>query len=184
MSDALNIPSQPHGIVWLFRVDLPARDIDTFTQETYLSDDNIDWPLADALGISPDHDFIEVFDVADLKDYGFARYLSEANGFDDSDLSDDADMLDALTGHVLLVFSQSLPRAGGRFTPKPPLEFIARYERKPDIPSFDDVESESAAGMLPQGKPPKSDARMSGMVATVVLIFLALFVAAFVWVGG
>ena len=33
-------------------------------------------------------------------------------------------------------------------------------------------------------KPKWSDARMSGMVATVVLVLLALFVGVFVWIGA
>jgi hypothetical protein len=32
-------------------------------------------------------------------------------------------------------------------------------------------------------KPPKSDARIGGMVATVVLVLLAVFVGVFVWMG-
>jgi hypothetical protein len=32
-------------------------------------------------------------------------------------------------------------------------------------------------------KPPKSDARIGGMVATVVLVLLAVFVVVFVWMG-
>ena len=33
-------------------------------------------------------------------------------------------------------------------------------------------------------KKPMSDARIGGMVATVVLIFLAVFVGLFVWMGS
>ncbi len=33
-------------------------------------------------------------------------------------------------------------------------------------------------------KKPMSQARISGMVATVVLVVLAVFTAAFVWMGG
>ena len=33
-------------------------------------------------------------------------------------------------------------------------------------------------------KPPKSDARIGGMVATVVLILMFVFVAVFVWMGS
>ncbi len=32
-------------------------------------------------------------------------------------------------------------------------------------------------------KPPKSDARIGGMVATVVLILLAVFTALFIWIA-
>ena len=33
-------------------------------------------------------------------------------------------------------------------------------------------------------KPPKSNARISGMVATVALVLMFLFVALFVWMGS
>jgi hypothetical protein len=33
-------------------------------------------------------------------------------------------------------------------------------------------------------KPPKSDARVGGMVAAVVLVLLAVFVVVFVWMGS
>ncbi len=35
----------------------------------------------------------------------------------------------------------------------------------------------------PDRKPPKSDARIGGMVATVVLLFLAVFTAVIVWIA-
>jgi hypothetical protein len=35
----------------------------------------------------------------------------------------------------------------------------------------------------PDRKPPKSDARIGGMVATAVLIFLAVFTVIFVWIA-
>lgn len=37
--------------------------------------------------------------------------------------------------------------------------------------------------MTPKPKPPKSDARIGGMVATAVLVFLAVFTAIFIWIG-
>jgi hypothetical protein len=36
----------------------------------------------------------------------------------------------------------------------------------------------------PDRKPPKSDARISGMVATAVLVFLAIFTVIFVLTAG
>jgi hypothetical protein len=35
----------------------------------------------------------------------------------------------------------------------------------------------------PDQKPPKSDARIGGMVATAVLIFLAIFTAVIIWIA-
>ena len=36
----------------------------------------------------------------------------------------------------------------------------------------------------PERKPTKAEMRTGGMVATAVLVFLALFVVAFVWMAG
>ena len=36
----------------------------------------------------------------------------------------------------------------------------------------------------PKKKKPKSDARIGGEIATYVLIFLAIFVSAMVWIAG
>jgi len=36
----------------------------------------------------------------------------------------------------------------------------------------------------PDRKPTKAEMRTGGMVATAVLVFLAVFVVAFVWIGG
>ena len=36
----------------------------------------------------------------------------------------------------------------------------------------------------PDRKPTKAEMRAGGMVATAVLVFLALFVVVFVWIGG
>lgn len=35
----------------------------------------------------------------------------------------------------------------------------------------------------PDRKPPKSDARIGGMVAAIVLVFLALFTALIIWIA-
>jgi hypothetical protein len=36
----------------------------------------------------------------------------------------------------------------------------------------------------PDRKPTKAEMRAGGMVATAVLVFLAMFVVVFVWIGG
>jgi hypothetical protein len=53
-----------------------------------------------------------------------------------------------------------------------------------DIAPMTDLESDSAQGQLPEGRPPMSPARISGMVATAVLLFLAVFVVLFVWIAS
>lgn len=182
MSALLDIRNAPYRSVWLFKIDLPEDEIDWFSHEI-INDDAQIWPLGTALGVQPfpDHDFVEVLDLEALKAYGFSNYLTEGNGLE---INDDAQILDNLAGHILLVFSQGLKNGQSKFAPSAPLSFVARYNQPQTTPTHEALESTSAAGELPQGKPAKSDARVGGMVATFVLIFLAIFVALFVWIGG
>lgn len=173
MSDPLDIPHSGQRLVWVFDFDGPLAELEAMAPED----------LAEALGLwaAPDPTAVERFELETMADYGFARYLSEANGVA---IGDQTEALDARTGPVLLLFSNGLNEKDSRFAPEPPFSLIGRYGMPLDLPSVIGIDTESADGLLPQGKPPKSAARMSGMVATVVLIFLAIFVAAFVWVGG
>lgn len=182
MTAALDISTAPHRSLWIFAIDLPESDIDAFSHET-IEENNHQWPLGTALGVSPfpDHDFVEVLDLEALRAYGFSNYLTEGNGLD---IGDDAEMLDALTGHVLLVFSQGVEKGQTAFAPQAPLTFVSRYSQSQQMPVLEPLTSDAAEGQIPQGKAPKSDARIGGMVATYVLIFLFVFVALFVWMAG
>jgi hypothetical protein len=166
----------------VFAIDLPDSEIDAFSHE--MIDDGAHlWPLGTSLGVTPfpDHDFVEVFDLEALRAFGFSNYLTEGNGLD---IGDNAAMLDVLTGHVLLVSSQGVENGQTAFAPQTPLRFIARYSQSTQITMQAPLTSEAAKGQLPQGKAPKSDARIGGMVATYVLIFLFVFVGLFVWMAG
>ncbi|RPE66277.1 hypothetical protein EDD53_1977 [Pacificibacter maritimus] len=182
MTAALAIKNAPYRSVWIFKIDLNDDEIDTFSHEV-IEEDNHIWPLGTALGINPfpDHDFVEVLDLDALRSYGFANYLIEANGLD---LGEDAQKLDDLSGHILLVFSQAVESGQTEFAPTAPLSFVGRYHQAIDTRQVEPMVSLAAKGQLPQGKPVKSDARIGGMVATFVLIFLAIFVTVFVWIGG
>lgn len=177
MSNILDIPQSElqfgQKLVWAFSYEGPIDALEALSPEE----------LAEALGLwaTPDMDHVERFDLDSMRDYGFARYLSEASGFE---IGEDASRLDALTGPVLLIHAKALNEKDTRFAPEPPFALIGRYGTGLDIPPVIGIESDSAKGQLPQGKPPKSSARISGMVATFVLIFLAIFVAVFVWIGG
>ncbi|TNE67635.1 MAG: hypothetical protein EP336_06820 [Rhodobacteraceae bacterium] len=175
MNDPQDIPKTGGRYVWVLSYDGPVEDLNTDLISSA--------SFAEALGLwtPPATEAVEWFDLAAMKDYGFARYLGEASGFD---IGEDAARLDALTGVVVMLYSTGLNDKDTRLSPEPPFALIGRYGMPIDLPPVVGIETESAKGQLAQGKPPKSAARISGMVATVVLIFLALFVAAFVWIGG
>jgi hypothetical protein len=187
MNNANDIPKGHHNMVWLFAIDLPEADLPAFTEETYDEDgDLVSWPLNEALGgLRIDHDFIEVIDTATMKDYGFRRYLTEAGGYAPEQVDADAAMLDAVTGHVLLVFSNALYDGPQVFTPQPPLRLLARYGTDMVIAPMTPLRSDSAKGVLETGgKAPKSDARIGGMVATVVLVLAGLLVWLMIRISG
>ncbi|MDO6590804.1 hypothetical protein DS901_10415 [Loktanella sp. D2R18] len=177
-------PARAHEkVVWVFAIDLPAEEIANFKEEKYSDDDAPISPLVAALGLAHiDTDFIEVFDTETIRDYGFAKYLTDANGMNPAQVNPETAMLAAITGHVLLVFSDALKDQ--TLAPKAPLRFVGRYSASPSIHPVQKIETEAAKGVLPQPQPPKSDARMSGMVATAALVVMFLIVAMMIWIAG
>jgi hypothetical protein len=173
MTDLLDIPSGPARCVWVFAIDLPADQAEAFAAG----------PLATALGVTVDAGQTEYVDADTFTEYGFSRYLIEGQGVDEASLTADAASLDALRGPVLLVFRPGLGQ--GRLAPHPPLRVIGRYDEVPSPlrTGLAPYDAEHDTLQVPQKKRP-SEAAMSGRVATVVLIFLTLFVIFFVWSAG
>lgn len=169
----LLIPHRGAREAWAFEFGGPFEELANLSAET----------IADALGlwgpVAEAH--MDRLDMDAMSDIGFATYLSGPCGFkiDPSD----TERLDAIRMPVLMVYADGLGESERLFAPEPPFAFIGKFTDPATLPTFTSVESESAKGQLPQGKPPMSNARISGMVATVVLIFLALFVALFVWIA-
>ncbi|MFN4154834.1 MAG: hypothetical protein ACK4HF_09280 [Paracoccaceae bacterium] len=174
MTDPLAIPVGPGRCVWVFAIDLPEDEATAFPRG----------PLAQALGVDQlDPSHIEQIDADTFTEFGLSRYLTEGQGISEASLGRDAAKLDALRGPLLLVFRPALKQ--GRLSPQPPLRLIGRYDEVPS-PARTGLGGYDAATDtldLPVKKRP-SDAAMSGRVATVVLILLAIFVALFIWIAG
>lgn len=171
MTDPLAIPPGPERSVWVFAIDLPKDPAEAF----------VNGPLAPSLGVDHvDAAQTEYLDADAFVEYGFARYLAEGQGVAEENLAADAATLDALRGPVLLVFRPALGQ--GRLSPRAPLRLIGRYDEIPAPPlvGMRAYDAENDRIPTPQKKRP-SDAAMSGRVATVVLILLAIFVTLFIW---
>jgi len=174
MTGALAIPPGPERCVWVFAIDLPTDEAEAFASGA----------LAEALGVDHlDPTQTELIDADTFTEYGLTRYLAEGQGIADASLSPDAAKLDALRGPLLLVFRPALGQ--GHLAPRPPLRLIGRYDEVPLPPRIGMAGYDAAADTIPVPvvKRP-SDAAMSGRVATVVLILLAIFVALFIWGAG
>jgi len=190
VSDALGIPAGAIRAVWVFAIDLPEGELDAFRQESHTEGGDVLWPLRDALGVTRlDHGQVEVFDIATIRDYGLARYLTEANGMDAASVAPDAARLDALTGAVALVFSAALPEDVARLDPRPPLRLIGRYAERLDFtPRTAPASATARSGQALPADPPEpkrpSDGAMMGRVALGALLVLFALVALMIWIAG
>jgi hypothetical protein len=178
MTDSIQIKPTEHGVVRVFDVDLPAEQIKAFNRR------NGTWPLQDALGagtLDPAH--VDLIAVEDLDELGLAGYLAEGHGISSDDLRDMRGRLAALSGHVLIVTSRAFGGEEQTLSPRAPLHLVATFtEERPPV-SFDPLPSQAARGVT-GGKPPPSDAAMSGRVASIALLVLFLLVALVVWVAS
>lgn len=186
MSERIEIKPTEAGIVRVFAVDIAADEIAAFTAR------NGSWPMADALGASTlDAQHVEVFDASDLAGLGLAGYLADGHAIPDAQLDEMRGQLAAQTGVLMVVTSRAFQGAGQILTPRAPLRLVATFQEDRAPVSFDSLPDASARmpaeapeteGEKTRKKP--SDAAMSGRVATVVLLVLALLVLVMVWVAA
>lgn len=182
MTDTMQIAATEHGVVRIFAVDLAGEAADRFTDKP---DDGGAWPLQDALGATElDAEHVEVFAVDDLEGVGLAGYIEEGLGLPSQQIVPDRGMLDQVKGTVVIVFSAAFGETEQTLTPRAPLRWVATYSDEESIPQMIPLRAESATGVMAGGRPKPSDAAMSGRIATIVLIVLALLVVAMIWIGG
>ncbi len=186
MSDWSTVPKGERGVLRVFAIDLPAPDVAAFAAESTAT-----WPLRDALGVAAlDRDFVEVFDLDTIRSYGFARYLSDANGMAIAEVGADTAMLVALTGHVAIVDSKAFGGQAATLSPSPPLHHIGTYRAEKSTTSTEVLRAETAkreaaaTDLRPAPKPPRSDAAIGGRIALYVLIGAAALVGLMIWIAG
>ncbi len=183
MDEGLNIPANHHGMVWVFRVNLPEAEANIFYTETHRDNGTTDWPILDALGVAHlDHDYVEMFDASTLKEYSLSRYLAEANSIVDPAIAEDAAKLDALEGMILLIFSSAIPEGTAAFSPKAPLTFVGRYGGLEHIPDFVEMVDDDAVGVL-TSPPTTSTEKLGGSwLASIVVALIAVLILLMVFV--
>lgn len=144
--------------------------------------------IAKLLGIaSLDEDFAEILPVENVADIGLARYLQEGYDVPENALADDRLRLDALRDRVLIVLSMAFRDAPATLEPAPGVTLIGCYPTKEtDWTPREAVASESAKPFTAPSstvRKPQSDAAMSGRIAAVTLLVLALLTWLVVWVA-
>jgi len=147
-------------------------------------------PLQTALGAKGlMEDQTEVFKPSDLDQLGVAGYLEQGCGVAPADIDPLRPQLAAIKDAAVVVFSSAFGGVDQKLTITAPLRHIATFEEEKDAINFEKLPSQSAKmqNNPPEEKPakkPVSDAAMSGRVATVVLLFIFVFTALFIWVGS
>lgn len=185
MSDRFQIPALEHGIVRLFTVNLSADEIPGFSERGDI-DGNASWPLQDALGIKDlDEEFVEVFAIDDLEDFGLTGYMIEGLGIAEDDISRQRAQLNAIKGFVLIVYSAAFKGIAQALSPKAPLRWIGTYVEDREPVTFAPLPADSAKGNVPApAKASPSDAAMSGRVATIALLIMFALVGVMIWVAA
>ncbi|MCF2871191.1 hypothetical protein L0664_08940 [Octadecabacter sp. G9-8] len=184
--DPNTVTAQEHGLIRVYSLDVPSTDIEIFTVDGRIGADD-PWPLLDALGATHlDGDHIEAFDIADLAGIGLAEYLSTGHGVSEADLAPYLELLGAVSGPVVLVFSRAFGGIAQTLTPERPLGNVATFRQDNAPVTFEPLPDESARGPVDDTPPKKqpSDAAMGGRVATIALLVMAALVWVMIKIAG
>ncbi len=163
----LTIPADDYGQIRVFATDQPLTpDVIEKTPRglEYLFEADLN------------PDFVDIVRIKDLGDMQLSAYIAE--GYDmAADLVDKA-AVDAITGYAILVLTRATSGIQTTLTLAEGLRHVTTYSPVARIDTPERLPDASAKGGLdqPAGKPPKSNARMSGMIAMYAL--LAMFALA------
>jgi hypothetical protein len=171
----LTIPTNDHGQIRVFATDAQLT-IDVLEKTPRGFDILFQ---ADLNG-----DFVDIVRISDLADMTLSHYIAE--GYDMApDLVDKA-AVDAITGFAILVLSRATGEIETTLTLAEGLRHVTTYSPVVKITPPEKLPDASAHGVLSDtpAKKPKSNARMSGMVATYALLAMFALVGLMIWVGG
>lgn len=203
--------------MWLFTLDMTGAEVAALLHPApaFYPEPLLDLPpnpQADLLGVDyVDEDFVEIFDLANLAGLGLAEYLITGNGIPEAQVVPDRARLDALQGHVLILFEAAISDWPVTLNPDPRLTLIGSYAEETPPVQFEPLPDADAKGSLgaaiaapdaqqpgvadplpaPQfdtAEPPPpaqkySNARMSGMVATFALLVMFAMVGLLIWIA-
>ncbi|WP_299141900.1 hypothetical protein [uncultured Tateyamaria sp.] len=180
MTPKIDIPAHEHGAIRVFSLSMSDDAARAFKDDAA--------QLVEMLGVPVDADHIEVFALSDLEGVGLAGYLADGHAVPDAELAPDRIKLDKLGGWVMIVYSRAFSGAATTLTPAPALTLIGTYGTAgTNWQATETITSEAAKPYSAPAETVKkrpSDAAMSGRIAMIVLIGLALFTWLFIWIAG
>ncbi len=130
-----------------------------------------------------DATYIDIINITDLSTMSLTDYI--AQGYDMEAAPHDIPAVNGIEGYAVLIMSSAAGGAEVTLELAPEMRHVTTYVPEAQIQVIEPLSSDSAKGIIndPPAPKPKSDARIGGMVATVVLIILFLLVGLMVWVA-
>lgn len=183
MTAPLHVPGGGRPLVHVFRLAVSPEELERLRASGTQG-------IAALLGVEMlDHRFADLFDASDLAGVGLAGFLIEGSGAIKAQVAADQARLDAVRGPVLVLHARAFGGVATTLRPDHRLTLIGIYAE--DVPPvrFDPLpDADARRSLAPDAAapatPPKSDARVGGMVATVALVLMFAFTALFIWFAG
>ena len=169
----LTIPANDHGKIRVF--SLPAPLPPGLAEKS-------DTAMLAAFGTTAlNPDFVDIVDLAALGDMSLAQFLTQ--GYDITPDEVDAVALGRIAGNAALILSRA---AGGQpvaLALGPGVEHVTTCGEAARLTTSPPLRSEASQGVIEPGKG-KSDAAISGRIATIAILVLVAVAALMVWIAG
>jgi hypothetical protein len=144
---ALSVSPMERGVIRVFALDLPARDLARLTDPTP-ADPSPQATVALLIGLDwLEADGFEIFDPEVLGDLRLSGYLRDGGGVAAQDLTGAAARLDAINSPVLLIYSRAFAGTGARLTPAPGVTHVATLTEDTPPVTFEKLPGASATGL-------------------------------------
>ncbi len=182
MSAGLTIADNDSHRLWVFALNMTPDEVAGLLASDHPADHRD--PVAALLGVDVlDRRLVEIFDTADLAGLGLAGYLKSGNAIPEAQLAPDRPRLESLQGPVLILLAGAFPNRPVTLRPDPRLTLIASYAEEVPKVEFEPLPNAAAKGILTPPAQKYSNARMSGMVATLALIVMFALVGLLIWLA-
>jgi hypothetical protein len=172
----VQIPANDHGAIYVFEViGKPPADLG----------DKTDTAMMAVFGpVVLNTDYVDVITPGVLADMTLPQFIK--HGYDMPVAGGVAEELRSLIGTAVLVMSAAFGGQEAALDLPENTRLVTVLREKSAINVIEPLTATSAEGTLDTkpAKPPKSNARMSGMVATYALLAMFALVGLMIWVGG
>jgi len=177
---SLTVASGEHGLIRVMRISPSLH-------RALEQSDGFE-PLEKALEViiaTPED--VQLVAASSLRGLGLAPFLAMGYGVASEDLAAAPGLQDATEDNYVVIRSGAFGGAGVTLVDSADAHLVATLaEEGAAPPPLASLKSASTKGLLtePTAKPPKSDARIGGMVATAALLVMFALVALMIWVAS